>query len=125
MSRGVLPELISEVEALADRVVIIRKGRIAEEISPAQLAGISIRKIKVRFLDEVDFNRFAKLDGVRIISRGNGQEVTLQVEGQMDKLIKQLAEYRVSNFETINTSLEEVFLEYYEGGEEGRDPDVG
>jgi hypothetical protein len=36
----------------------------------------------------------------------------------MDVLIKTLAQYPVSDFETQRTSLEEIFLAYYEGKED-------
>ena len=45
-------------------------------------------------------------------------ESLLQVSGEMDGLIKALAAFPVSDFETERPSLEEVFLAYYEG-----DPD--
>ncbi len=44
--------------------------------------------------------------------------VLLQVEGEMDALVKTLAQYPVSDFETERTSLEEIFLAYYEGKED-------
>jgi len=36
----------------------------------------------------------------------------------MDALIKTLAKYPVNDFETERTSLEEIFLAYYEGKED-------
>jgi hypothetical protein len=40
----------------------------------------------------------------------------LQVAGEMDALIKAMATYPVSDFETHRPSLEEIFLTYYEAG---------
>jgi ABC-2 type transport system ATP-binding protein len=109
--------IISEVEAIADRVAIIRKGIIAEEISPSQLASMTMRKVRVRFRKTVDTRPLAKLEGISLLSKGNGLDITLKVEGDMDKLIKTLAKYPVSNIETIHHSLEEVFLDYYKNEE--------
>ena len=105
--------IISEVEAIADRVAIIRKGIIAEEISPSQLASMTMRKVRVRFRKTVDTRPLTKLEGISLLSKGNGLDITLKVEGDMDKLIKTLAKYPVSNIETLHHSLEEVFLDYY------------
>ncbi len=105
--------IISEVEAIADRVAIIRKGIIAEEISPSELASMTMRKVKVRFRKTVDTRPLAKLEGISLLSKGNGLDITLKVEGDMDTLIKTLAKYPVSNIETLHHSLEEVFLDYY------------
>jgi len=110
--------IISEVEAIADRVAIIRKGIIAEEISPSQLASMTMRKVKLRFGKKVDTRPIAKIEGVSLVSESNGLDITLKVEGDMDKLIKTLAKYPVNNFETLHPSLEEVFLAYYKNEEQ-------
>jgi len=109
--------IISEVEAIADRVAIIRKGVITEEITPAQLASMTMRKVRVRFKKMVDTSPLVKLEGISLLSRGNGLDITLKVEGDMDKLIKTLAIYPVNNIETLHHSLEEVFLDYYKDEE--------
>ena len=38
----------------------------------------------------------------------------LEVEGEMDDLIKAVAAFPVSDFETERPSLEDIFLAYYE-----------
>ena len=48
-----------------------------------------------------------------MLSSSNGQEVLLEVEGEMDKLIKALAKHPVTDFDTQRPSLEEIFLAYY------------
>jgi ABC-2 type transport system ATP-binding protein len=40
--------------------------------------------------------------------------IKLQVEGDMDGLIKALAAFPVQDFESERPSLEEIFLAYYE-----------
>ena len=109
--------IISEVEAIADRVAIIRKGIIAEEISPSQLAGMTMRKVRIRFGKRIDTRPLTMLKGISLVSKGNGLDITLKVEGGMDKLIKTLAKYPVSNIETLHPSLEEIFLTYYKNEE--------
>jgi len=109
--------IISEVEAIADRVAIIRKGVITEEINPAQLASMTMRKVRVRFKKMVDTSPLVKLEGIYLLSKGNGLDITLKVEGDMDKLIKTLAIYPVNNIKTLHHSLEEVFLDYYKDEE--------
>ena len=109
--------IISEVEAIADRVAIIREGIISEEISPSQLASMTMRKVRVRFRKMVDTGLLEKLEGISLLSKRNGMDITLKVEGDMDKLIKTLAKYPVSNIETLHHSLEEIFLDYYKDEE--------
>jgi ABC-2 type transport system ATP-binding protein len=54
------------------------------------------------------------LPGVKLLGRDDRASVLLQVTGEMDGLIKALAAYPVSDFETERPSLEEIFLTYYE-----------
>ncbi|MCH7589369.1 MAG: ABC transporter ATP-binding protein [Chloroflexi bacterium] len=105
--------IINEVEALADRVAIIRDGVIVEEAQPSKLVSMAMRKFHVRFKESVDLDPLSKLEGVTLLSRSNGTAVTLNVEGDMDKLIKALALFPVSDISIEHTSLEEIFLAYY------------
>jgi len=109
--------IISEVEALAERVAIIREGVIAEEAEPSRLARMGLRRARLRFKRAIDPEPLAHVEGVTLLSHSNGLLATLQVEGEMDNLIKALAAFPVSDFETERPSLEEVFLAYYAGGD--------
>ena len=106
--------IIDEVEHLADRVAIIREGVIVEEAEPGHLANLEIRNVRVRFMDPVDVDVLDHVDGISVISKADGSSVNLQVEGEMDKLIKALAAFPVADLEIEHPSLEEVFLAYYE-----------
>lgn len=113
--------IISEVEALADRVAIIREGVIVEEARPSQLVSMAIRRIWIRFRRQVDPTPLATVDGVTLLSESNGLRAHLQVEGELDGLIKALAEFPVSDLEMERPSLEEIFLAYYGRGNGGHD----
>ena len=106
--------IISEVEALADRVAIIRDGVIVEEARPSKLVSMAMRRIWVRFLEKVDPEPLVHVEGVTVLSQSNGVRVHLQVEGELDPLVKALAAFPVSDVEIERPSLEEIFLAYYE-----------
>ncbi|MGD1995985.1 MAG: ABC transporter ATP-binding protein [Anaerolineae bacterium] len=107
--------IMSEVEAVAERVAIIRKGVVVEVAEPATLINRALRRAHVRFKQPVDIGPLANVPGVTVLSQDDGTSVLLQVEGEMDGLIKGLAAFPVSDFETERPSLEEIFLAYYEG----------
>ncbi len=109
--------IISEVDALADRVAIIRQGVIVEEAEPQQLVSMALRRMQVRFKEAVDPTPLGDVAGVTLLSQSNGVVAYLQVEGEMDGLIKALAAFPVSDFEMERPSLEEIFLKYYKGQE--------
>ena len=106
--------IMSEVQAVAGRVAMIRQGEIVEVAATSALIGRALRRATVRFKEPVDGAPLAALPGVTLLGQGDGASVTLQVEGDMDGLIKALAAYSVRDLETTRPSLEEVFLAYYE-----------
>jgi ABC-type multidrug transport system ATPase subunit/uridine kinase len=106
--------ILSEVQEIAERVAIIREGVVVEVAEISTLINRSLRRVRVRFREAVDVSALVQVPGVTVISQDDGSTATLQVEGDMDGLIKALAEYPVSDFETEHPSLEEIFLAYYE-----------
>jgi ABC-2 type transport system ATP-binding protein len=105
--------IMSEVEAVADRVGIIRQGTIAEIAEVASLIDRSLHHVTVWFRDPTDSSRLTQLQGVRLLSRLDDIAITLEMEGEMDPLIKALAQFPVTRLETSRPSLEQVFLTYY------------
>jgi ABC-2 type transport system ATP-binding protein len=105
--------IMSEVEALAQRVGIIRAGRMVEVADPHTLGKRSLHRVHVRFKQAVDPKAFSGLAGVSVLS-SDGVDLYLQIEGEMDALIKALAIHSVADFDTEHPSLEEIFLAYYE-----------
>ena len=110
--------IISEVQAVADRVAIIRDGKIVEVAETASLLNSPMRRVRIRFQQPTEADDLLGLPGVELLAQDDGLSVLLQVEGEMDALIKTLAQYPVNDFETERTSLEEIFLAYYEGKED-------
>ena len=113
--------ILSEVQEIAERVGIIRNGVVVEVAETASLINRSIRRVRIRFLREVDPSPLAQVPGVQMLSRDDGTSLLLQVSGEMDELIKALSRYPVGDFESERPSLEEIFLAYYqdEGGQTG------
>lgn len=109
--------IISEVETIAERVAIIRGGRIVSTLAPNDLRRLAVRRVRVRFNEPVDAVSLAVVRGVTRLDgdgvAGRVTDMTLQVEGEMDPLVKALAAFPVSDLETERPSLEEVFLTLY------------
>lgn len=105
--------ILSEVEAVTDRVAIIREGKIIEVGETSLLTQRALHRITVRFMAEVDTRELERLAGVQVLTRTDEKSLTLQVTGVMDGLIKALGAYPISEIETARPSLEDVFLAYY------------
>ncbi len=106
--------VLSEVQAVAGRVAIIRRGEVIEVAETASLINRAIRRARIRFRNPVNSSTLGQTPGVKVLAEDSGTELLLQVEGEMDGLIKALAAYPVADFETQHPSLEEIFLAYYE-----------
>ncbi len=105
--------IMSEVENVAGRVAIIRSGEIVEVADTDSLTRRALNRITVRFKQAVEFAGLGKLPGVEILSQAGRTGVTLQVAGDMEKLVQALGHLPVLDLETERPSLEEVFLTYY------------
>lgn len=104
--------IISEVEAVAERVAIIRMGKIVEVAKISSLINRAIHHIRIKFKKPVDTSTLIKTPGVKILSKHNSV-IFLEVRGEMDRFLKALSLLPVSTFETEHPSLEEIFMAYY------------
>lgn len=109
--------VMSEVEAIAERVGIIREGTLVEVANTAALIDRAVHRVKVRFQSPVDTDVLERVPGLAVLSQDDLDGMTLQVEGDMDGLVKALGAYPVARIETTRASLEDVFLAYYQNDE--------
>ena len=106
--------IMSEVENVAKRVGIIRKGEIVEVAETSILTQRTLNRLTVRFKRAVDVRELGHLPEVAILSHIDGNSVTLQVTGDMEKLIRSLSGLPVLDLESERPSLEEIFMTYYQ-----------
>jgi ABC-2 type transport system ATP-binding protein len=111
--------ILPEVEALCDRVGIIREGHLATVEHIAALKERALRRLEIRFAEPVSPAEFGTLQGV--------QDLTLEdsvlrctVAGSLDDVIKAAARHTVLNVISEEPGLEEIFLAFY--GESQRAP---
>jgi ABC-2 type transport system ATP-binding protein len=104
--------VLSEVQHVADRVGIIREGRLVAIEDVAALHGRAVRYLVVRFTSPPPAAAFADMHGVRETSR-DGAELRLVAEGALDPVVKALARYEVVDLVSHEPDLEDVFLAYY------------
>jgi ABC-2 type transport system ATP-binding protein len=110
--------VLSEVQHVADRVGVVREGRLVLVDSMESLRSRALTRVEVTFATPPPEEAFAGLTGVRVLER-HGNVVLLSVEGEIDPLVKQLAHYRVRALDSHEADLEDVFLSLYQA--EGRD----
>jgi ABC-2 type transport system ATP-binding protein len=102
--------ILSEVEALCHRVAILRAGRLIESGVLDDMRHLSSMTVEVEFSgDPPDLSRVPGVGGVEIA----GNSVRLQVQGDVEPLLKVLAANRVTQLVSREPSLEEIFLAHY------------
>lgn len=114
LSSHVLPE----VERTADRVGIIRHGRLIEVAGVDELKDRAVRVVEVRFgRTRPEERELTGIDNV-VSVRSHRAAAQIRVEGSMDALIKMLADYEVVALRSEEADLEEVFLDLYRNRED-------
>lgn len=104
--------ILSEVEDAADRVAVLRKGRMVKEAPTEQLAAERVRHCTVTLKDpSVDRAAF-ELPGVSEL-RGDDRIVHFDYRGDMQPLLDRLAGVGVEDFLAEPASLREAFFEVY------------
>jgi len=115
LSSHVLPE----VQHVADRVALIRDGRLVLVAAVDELRARAFARVEVTFAATPPAAAFAQVAGVREIER-HGQTVLFALQGEVDPLIKALAHFRVLGIDSHEADLEDIFLNLYRG-QEARD----
>lgn len=105
--------ILSEVEALCDRVGILRDGVLVEMGTLAQLRHLSALTVEATFDGSVP--DLSGVPGVSAVQR-DGRVVRCQVQGSLEPLLKVLAASGVQGLLSREPSLEEIFLAHYGAG---------
>ena len=104
---------LSEVQRAADRVGIIREGKLVVVETVADLRAKGIRRVELRFDSSVDGSVFEAFPGARDVVVDNHHFV-MSFDGQMESLLElATSRYTLEDITTHEADLEEIFLTYY------------
>jgi ABC-2 type transport system ATP-binding protein len=103
---------LSEVQRVADRVGIIRHGRLIALESVTEMRSKAIRQVAFEFSSPVPPSVFRDVPGVRSVEVTHGRTV-LSFDGKMAALLKIAEQHDVVDVTTEEADLEEIFLTYY------------
>ncbi len=108
--------ILSEVEALCDRVGILREGRLVEEGTLAELRHLSARVVEATF--DGPPPSLALPDGITATAVG-ANALRFDVHGPVGPLVDRLAGTGVVALVSREPTLEELFLAHYDRRAEG------
>ena len=103
---------LSEVEQVADRVGMIRGGRLTAVERVSDLRSRSVHLVEVRTAEPAEPSAFEDLAGVtRCVVRGH--DAHLEVAGSLDPLVRELAQHDLADLSIREPDLEATFLDFY------------
>ena len=109
---------LDQVEHVAERVGVVRAGRLIAVETMSTLKERAVRHVEVRLAEPAPgVERLADVPGVSAFA-SEDQVVRLEIEGPMDALVKALAAFPVQTLTSAPPELEEIFLSYYGGVED-------
>jgi beta-exotoxin I transport system ATP-binding protein len=108
---------LDEVQRVCDRVGIVRGGRLIAVERMADLLGKARRRFTAELAHPAGAERLRALPGVSDFEVA-GNRVTFTAAGDLDAVVRELAGHHVVDLEAAHPSLEEIFLAYYQEGEE-------
>ena len=108
---------LSEVQRVADRVGIIRHGKLIALETVQALRAKAMRQVELELDAPADASVFEAVDGVRDV-RVQNNHVLMTFGGDMGALLKAAeGRYSIVDLSTHAADLEEIFLTYYEDEE--------
>jgi len=110
--------ILNEVEAVCDRVGILRAGRLVDQGTLEQLRHLGAETVEVTFAGSVP--ELAPPPGVKVAKAGPST-LRFEVSGEIGPLLALLAQHHVESMHSREPSLEEIFLHHYDHGD-GRGP---
>jgi ABC-2 type transport system ATP-binding protein len=104
--------ILGEVEALCDRVGILREGRLVDQGTLAELRHLGAHTVDVTFAGPAP--RLPALPDVKVANAGENA-LRFEVTGSVGPLIAELAAHPIVALTSREPSLEEIFLHHYDG----------
>ncbi len=111
---------LDEVQRVADRVAIIRAGRVVVTDTVEGLRRQSPQTIELRFAQPVPAVVFESLEGVQRVTV-EGDRISLRTTGHLPGLLRVIADHDPIDVVARHADLDELFLSYYR--EDGTDGD--
>jgi ABC-2 type transport system ATP-binding protein len=109
--------ILSEVQAVCDRVGIIRDGELIATESVRALTTQHFKRLRLSFANMLPADAFHQ-EGVKVTERDE-KGVTLEVYENLGAVMETAVSFGITDIETIPVSLEEIFLAYYGKGNGG------
>lgn len=110
---------LDEVQRIADRVCIIRDGRVVVVDSVEALRRKAARTVEFTFANDVDPARFTSLEGVSLLDHAGGR-IRFSLAGPITPVLKAAVELDPVDLTARAADLDELFRTYYRTNPDSR-----
>lgn len=110
--------VLGEVQAICDRVGILRDGKLQAVETVEKLTRVDFRRVTLKFRDSVApalMSHISAIGGVSKVSLDAPNALSLQLAGDFDPLLKAVSAAYVQDISIETPTLEDIFLTYYGG----------
>ncbi len=108
---------LTEVQKICDRAAFIREGKLISIEDIKKTSSLKFRKYEVTFEAKPKESWFNKLKSTKdIFVDGNRMEIN--VTGNVSEFISALAKHKPIDIDELETTLEDMFMHYYESKEQ-------
>jgi len=105
---------LGEVEKSCDEIGLIKKGKLVAVERVESLKQKFLKHIEVEFKSALPLEAFAGIPNV-IDIKPKGTVFEFVVQGELDPMLKRIAEFEVENLTSHDISLDDIFMDYYSG----------
>lgn len=109
--------ILSEAQAVCDRVGIIREGRLVATRLVGDMIAQRMSRLSLIFSEMPPIGTF-DLEGVSELERTD-QSILLEVKANLPRVLTIAGQLNVTDIETHKVGLEEIFMTYYSRGNGG------
>jgi ABC-2 type transport system ATP-binding protein len=113
--------ILPEVQAVCDRVGIIRDGQLVATERVEDLTRQQFKRLHLTLRDDVPADAFTSMKGVRETGR-DGKTIMLEVREGLPDVMSKAVGYGIEDIEVPHITLEEIFFAFYDRAENGTKP---
>lgn len=106
--------VLSEVQEICDTAAFIRQGKIVDIKPIADLTKQAPKQFRLTGATPELIDKLGQLKGLVIVKDG-GQQLSGTYQGDVNRLLKLLSQYKLTDFTFQEPDLESLFMKYYEG----------
>jgi ABC-2 type transport system ATP-binding protein len=107
--------ILSEVQAICERVAILRDGQLKAVERVADLVHVNFYWVTLRFRQPVPAARLAAIPGVSDLAVQDC-ELKFRLNGDIDPVLRAVSDHYIADIRTQEPTLEEIFLTFYDHG---------